>query len=331
MTELTRTVLDFQEKKKSLEDVFKRIAPIIYNYPRRSGRGGEDECGEFLLFFYSRMLRLLKNYSYKADSCFEAYLFLSMKYQYSSFYKRRVGNMNSFGNYDIEYTVTDNTHDTVNEEISEASVNPEMIVKNFHSLCSEKIRKKNVLQKRIMVLALMNCEFISEQETQICADVIGIDLKEFQGMIDTLRQKINSRDHRRQTIRKRRNAAMINLRSIQYKLHCQYFSNDERHILEQRERYYSHLLSNCRRQLRRICVKPMHSEVSEVTGLPEGTIHYTMAYFRRMYQNMSTGMILRMESTQDTMVSLKHDYSTGKQQPTQTERDTGDYSRNQHN
>ena len=62
MSALNTRVLDYQRTGAGLEELIDRLSPRIYYYPRHRPGLDEDDCGDFYVYFYPRLIRTLKHF-----------------------------------------------------------------------------------------------------------------------------------------------------------------------------------------------------------------------------------------------------------------------------
>ncbi|MFW6363207.1 MAG: hypothetical protein ACOC0D_05120 [Spirochaeta sp.] len=320
MTELTRTVLEYQRGNRSLQDVFRLAAPLIYYYPQRSRRGNEDSCGEFLLYFYKRMIRLLHRYEYRPDHCFDAYLHTSMRFQYSTFLRRHVLATECRENHQLDYTLLNSggsavpsslqpasrSHeDTITDETPEIG-NPVLLIERLHILCGNTPRRITTLKKRIMILALINCRTMTPGEISACAAAADAPVDDLSRMIDTLRQSIHERSRRSQALQRRRNRAFVELFVMQQRL--QRSIDPEEKQLMHRYCIRSHnKLKNARTQLQQVRNQPMHHEIAAMLGIPTGSVHSSIAYLKKVARSIEEKPQPVLEPPHLNMVCCSHE------------------------
>jgi hypothetical protein len=62
MEGLTKKVLAFQRSRDGLGALVEELSPRVYRYPRFKLGWDEDACGEFYLYFFPRLVRLLSRF-----------------------------------------------------------------------------------------------------------------------------------------------------------------------------------------------------------------------------------------------------------------------------
>ncbi len=70
---LNGRVLKFQKTGEGLKGIMSDLSRKIYRYPRSKPGSREDDCGDFYLFFYSRIARMLERFEDRGKP-FECYL-----------------------------------------------------------------------------------------------------------------------------------------------------------------------------------------------------------------------------------------------------------------
>lgn len=316
MTELTRTVLDYQQGKIGLQPVFRDIAPLIYYYPIRSCRGREDECGEFLLFFYHRLIRLLQKYTYSAKYSFEGYLFTSMRYQYSTFILRKSRQLECTENPDLAYSAYSNIQQSspdIVEDNGTRTHSPARIAERLHMITGCKQKRKKTIRKRITILVLMNLHTITIPEVEACARAAEISVKHLQDMIDRLKKKQSRRLERLEAARKRRNQAYVQLFMLQQKIQAADSNDTATAVLREQANRMRLILDNARKRIRTHKFQPLHHEIAEVMDIPKGSVHSSISYLRELAARIDDSLIDQLEASRSSMVYLDNENPNGNQ------------------
>ena len=85
---LTRRVLAFQRTGDGLQELIEDLALRIYHFPRIRRGCGEDDCGDFYLFFFPRLIKILGRFRDQGLP-FESYLHAVLGWQLRSYVRRR--------------------------------------------------------------------------------------------------------------------------------------------------------------------------------------------------------------------------------------------------
>ena len=83
-TDLTDAVKNYHRFQTDLKTVVDLVAVSVYFYPPIRNRWTEDECSEFLCYFYSRIPSMIKRFK-DQGSPFEALLKVAIQYQMKTF------------------------------------------------------------------------------------------------------------------------------------------------------------------------------------------------------------------------------------------------------
>ncbi|AFG37218.1 hypothetical protein [Spirochaeta africana] len=328
MTELTRVVLRYQRGQCGLHEVFRQTAPLIYSYPVRSRRGTEDDSGEFLLYYYRRLVRLLHRYQYRTNISFDAYLHTSLRYQYATFTKRRAAAMECHENPDLDSALGGEHqlyHDPRLQPQSGVLQKPGMLLERMHTLCGSATMRLASLRRRMAILVLMNAGTILPEEIALCSTAAGIETAELTRMVDTLRQQMNQRSQRAAMLRRRRNRAFVELFVLQQRLQRSCDPTEQKLLHSYCERSHTKLEAT-RRQLSQVRCQPMHREIAELLGIPVGSVHSSISAMRRLFRSPSTSPQV-LDVPRPCVLRLPHDRPVSNQQHPQDTRDTTDRAR----
>lgn len=83
MKSISKRVIEYQQSRLPSPHLFKDIMLFIYQYARRLHMG-EDEIGDFIVYFHQQIHRLIEMYQ-DVGSSFEAYLATHIKFQIRTF------------------------------------------------------------------------------------------------------------------------------------------------------------------------------------------------------------------------------------------------------
>jgi DNA-directed RNA polymerase specialized sigma24 family protein len=93
---LNGRVLRYQRSGKGLGQIVAELAPRIYHYPLSKRGFTEDDCGEYFLFVYPRLLRTLERFEDQGKP-FEWYLNSVLRWQLKEYRRRRYRREESWG------------------------------------------------------------------------------------------------------------------------------------------------------------------------------------------------------------------------------------------
>ncbi len=314
MTQLTQTVLAYQKGETKLQSIFEIAAPLIYYYPIRSRRGSEDECGEFLLFFHNRLIRLVHRFQKQEGKSFESYLYTAMRFQYTTFFSQKAQHSICCENHQLHHNLYENQHEEIHINLPEKIMDPQELILRLHKACGMKKNWHTLLQKRILILVLMNCTTIKKNAVSVCAKAANFPEERLHEMIDILTTRIEQQRERSNELRRRRNTAFVYLFTLQQKLNRTAVPQ-EKTELRQKIKKNRAILEQCRQQLTQYKNQPLQCEIARVLQISRGSVHVALNYLKRIslyFEKMDAKN--NIESGDTPVIQYAHDYFSGNKQ-----------------
>lgn len=308
MDELTRRVVSYQQSGEGLPDLVRDLSAATYRFPLRNRRCTEDDCGEFLLFVEARIATLVHRYDFRGVG-FESYLHSSLKWLLRTYLKRRDRRARQarllqryalWGDHACEVTDVGPMHEsTANrtgigcDDLPDPPTQPAALP---FGPWFQRVHRGGQSRRRVMIIALKACIYLSESDIEMVASLTGTDLEWLRDCWLRLRVRLNCRRHRYDVLRLRRNRLFVLLQSLHERIAC-CSEPQERLRLSQEAELTRGRLDRLRRRISRLPRCPTNQEIAEVTAIPKGTIDSTLYYAkRRLFPNQTPARSRSRES-----------------------------------
>ena len=274
MDDLTRRVVHYQISGTDFALVYAQITTIVYRFPQRKSRCTEDDCGEFLLFFQARINTVVKRFSYRGIS-FEAYLLANLKWQLRTYLRRRDHSCERVRVALRPLLWTD----TVLRE--DAGMAVHQAAPPF-AASQPRIRnpRSETDRRRLLIIVLKACLYVREAELPLIALALSCDTQWLRDCWLRLRLRLICRRSRSEELVTRRNRLYVTVYGIHHQL-SECCDEETRCLLHQELQLLQQRLARVRRQLSRVPHAPTNLEISEVTGIPKGTVDSSLYYAKR--------------------------------------------------
>lgn len=282
---MTHQVLVYQSSLGSGREESLRLSLMrdltlhIYSYPGRRHSLHEEDWSDFLLGFYGRIHDLLVNYRYQGPS-FWGYLNKVLEWQLLSYYRQAARFRQAEWVCERESII----------EYERSPVEQEYCLsqKMNHILSHPGLTpfRSSALRQRLLLLVLKNIVFIPEDEFASVFPLLGPDREEASEMRERLLSLMKRKFERKKRLETKRceNYSRLTLAEIRQSEETDVASVlrlDEKIIL------YKRRLKRLDRQLSRIPLYPSNEELSDLLGLPKGSVDsglfYLKSYLEKRY------------------------------------------------
>ncbi len=272
---LTQKILSFQHGKWCLGNILSDIRRISQNWLRHRKMWNAEQIDDFFDFIRPKLIRMIYRYQYSGTQ-FGRYLGKMLHFQLRSYLRdsntrdRNQRQLSKIERGDYQtilsgHQIRTGTEDEVWPEsmLPETCLDAESVAENL-SLSKnaipeqEHIRHLEAGTKRLLLLALKKVEFWDDGDIKRLSLYTGIPELHLLGMrMDAYSLNENSLE-RRDLLRQRRNSAYFKLW----------------HIDTTEEKRNKLLKSYCstQRQISKLLTSPSHKELSQITGIPKGTV-----------------------------------------------------------
>ena len=294
MTKLTREVLAYQTTGEGFDRLLRLISIRAYNYPK--GRNGfdEDDRGEFLLFFHSRIRSVVTSFIFYGKP-FEAYLASCLGWQLRSYAKqRRVRRDRRCASYEsvaLDAECVASSGEFAFERVTIQALEPERPTADQLPAATLGLKKlcrtpERCRARRILILAMYDVEHLTDARLEALANITGYPQSWLEACKNRLADRMRDRRDRSNALLTRRDAAYSSLRYYEKcKAEETLMSGYSRY--DRKARAMRTRLARARRAVDRCLLYPSHQDLSEVLGIPKGTIasslYYVKTAARRLY------------------------------------------------
>ena len=278
-TELTRAVKKYQKNEIEIKTVEDMVAVEIYNYPPMRRRWNEDECGDFLCHFYSRIRPMINRFK-DQGAPFEALLKVAVRFQMKSFglrlkEKRVKERVLTNGDFLEKSLLTETSRpaaqgESGGTELEEIPIQAEMV------------RKNEGIRRRLLFLIMREHERISDSFLTHFIFITGYNRGWVEDKLEKIKEMTRQALERKELCRRRKNTALFNI----YYLHEQlreYQPQTEKERLCAKIEKEIETIRRTEKAMARICSRPTHRQLSELLQVPKGTIDSGLYYLVRKY------------------------------------------------
>lgn len=278
MENLTEKVLRYQRTRSGLSEIMDDVAQRVYFFPRRKLGWDDDVCGEFYLFFYPRLVRLLDRFRDQGKP-FESYLCAVLAWQLRNFARERKRGERSWnvalriepGEWDLERQ---------GEPSERRQTSPEVLSASGSEIA--RIIRTSSDQRNLLFLILKCSRTLDEGRAAALADLAGVSKQRLVGLMRDLSHLRETRLERLETFRRRRNGAFSQVRLLETELQGE---PDER----RRDEITGRLVKARRRmksamaRMARVGLAPTNREISKILGIPKGTVDSGLYWLKKKF------------------------------------------------
>ncbi|MBN2655904.1 MAG: hypothetical protein JXR86_02515 [Spirochaetales bacterium] len=266
MESITEAVLRYQDTGEGYDSLVERISLIIYNYPDRIASLSEEDKCDFYLSFFTRIKGLINNFSYQGRA-FEALLIQTLKWHSISYLARQKKEKHLFAMEIREEEIR--LKDFLRTESGDRGTG-RMEIK----------LKNDASRKRLLFLVLMDTQNISDSEMERFSVISGYDLNWLLEKKDRINCMLHERSGRLSDLREKRNNYFSKMQYFQILL-SEEINPDKIRILKGKISSLKKRLEDTRKEIAKVPVRPTHSEIAELLGIPKGTVDSGLHYFRK--------------------------------------------------
>lgn len=289
---LNSLVAYYQNTGLGLAEILKRLSLRIYHYPLSKCRGSEDDCGEFYLFFYPRLLRTLKKFQDRGKP-FEWYFSSVLRWHYKEYCSQK-------RKEEIRWTVA---RDAVFWELPEPTTNSGRMTMressrgNVVAMDRWGGSREATYRRRVLFLALKNAHVLDDAAISWISRLSGTKEDNLVGMVEQLRANLYQRELRLHKLYMRQNKIFTKILLLQRDLIWEVDPARKTEIVLS----LSHLRARLRaqqRKIRGVKLRPSNREIAELLKIPKGTVDTSLFWFRKQLRerisNRDTGQTPRL-------------------------------------
>jgi len=270
---LTEKVLQYQRTRSGLSDLMNDVARKVYLYPRRRLGWDDDACGEFYLFCYSRLVRLLDRFRDQGKP-FESYLCSVLGWQLRNFARdRKKGERCWNVSLRLEPGKTV-THDE--EPRLDGGASPLLAL---DSRIGRHIQTPTD-RRNFLFFILKSSRHIGPEKCPALADLAGVPVDRLERLLADLRQGRAHREARLDSFRRRRNAAFCQVRLLETELATE-TDGGKREALSARLRKARTRMHCAMDRMARVGLAPTNKEIACILDVPKGTVDSGLYWLKK--------------------------------------------------
>ena len=275
MESLNTLVAYYQNTGLGLAEIMKCLALRIYNYPLGKRQASEDDCGEFYLFFYPRLIRTLERFQDRGKP-FEWYFNSVLHWHYKVYCARKRK----------EQTRWAVARNVLFWELPEPG--SETLLPNPDVCSGQKVipldrfggSRESTCRKRILLLALKNARQLDDNAVSWISQLTGVKEEHLIGMIERLRANLYKREIRLHKLYRRQNKIFTKIfllqRDLLWEVDPEIKASLALSLCELRR-----TLRSVQGKIRRVRLHPSNREIAELLQIPKGTIDTSLYWLRR--------------------------------------------------
>ena len=278
MESLNSLVAYYQNTGLGLAEILNRLSLRVYNYPLGKFRASEDDCGEFYLYFYPRLLRTLSRFRDRGKP-FEWYFNSVLRWHYKAYCARKRKEQ-------VKWTAAKNA---LFWELPVLA--PALPAECPAAPGTGRYRKiipvdclagsrEATSRRRILLLALKNAGQLDQSVLPWISGLTGIAEDHLAGLVERLRANLYKRELRLHSLYQRQNRILAKVFLLQYDL-VQEFDPARRSELALSLADARGKLRSVQRTIRRTRLHPSNREIAELLGIPKGTVDTSLYWLRR--------------------------------------------------
>ena len=286
MESLNSLVAYYQNTGLGLGEIVKRLSLRIYNYPIGKFQSEEDDCGEFYLYFYPRLLRSLGRYQDRGKP-FEWYFNSVLCWHYKMYCarKRRERSRLAVARNALIWEPA--------EPVVQVYPQADVCESGWKIIPIDRFggSRYATCRKRVLFLALKNARQLNDAALAGISAFTGVEEGDLASMVERLRASLYRRELCLHKLYRRRNKAFTRILLLQRQL----LWESEPEIKAQIAVSVCELqavLQSLYRRIRRIRLHPSNREIAELLRIPKGTVDTSLYWLRRRLREESAGSVL---------------------------------------
>ena len=264
-------------------ELVEAVSLYVYKFPSRNYNWNEDECSDFYIYFYPKILRMIDKFELNSIP-FEVYLKKTLKMQIKTFAARRTEEtaesriLRHKEFWPGEYSVQ-NMHCCENIGDYETPSAGMLISEKLCALKNSGIIKSRSHKKRILMLGLKHINTLEEKDVSEIIELSGCDSLWFKSSKQKLTESILMRVERRQKLIERKNRFFCRL----YYLHEKYAAetaDTEKDRISGEICKVKNRIETLAERIKKISSHPTHRDIADVMKIPKGSVDSGLYYLR---------------------------------------------------
>jgi hypothetical protein len=243
------------------------LALKIYAYPRLKPGLNEDDCGDFYLYYYPKLLSILARYEDRGTP-FHHYLNKSLKWELRRYIRNKKKNRLILGKHFLR-DIWQETALSLPGPGEQISIEPEPPLP--FDLDQNGRIKSQAERKQALFHSLAHSLYLTGEHVDRLAVLTGMGRDWIQGVVDVLNQGMRGNQYRRSCLITRINRLFFGIRSLEQMMDRGY-PREIRESVAKKTGRMRHLLNRAIRRFSRIKLTASFRKIAQATGFPRGTI-----------------------------------------------------------
>ncbi len=280
---LKERVLYYQQTGIGLQDIICHLAPKIYHFPKSKHGSKEDDCGEFFVYFYPRLIRTVRKFRDQGKP-FEWYFNSVLCWQYRSYSRKHWREEMSWGLIARAAIWAGNAVLALDPEIEVSCRTVSVIKKLFDTDRTGRIRKE-VHRKCFLFWILKYARRIDSEVIGRIHQLTGYEENWLDDVVEELRLRKEPQEERLMSLTERVNRTFCRARLLEERLS----SERDREMI----RRYSealirakHSIDLTRSKISRIPLSPSNRQIGEVLDVPKGTVDSSLYSLKKKLKEL---------------------------------------------
>jgi RNA polymerase sigma factor (sigma-70 family) len=299
---LNERVLAYQHTGEGLEELVRQLSARIYRYPRHRPGLDEDDCGEFYIYFYPRLIRTVENFREQGKP-FEHYLNAVLRWQLQSYLRRKNRDKRSralicrpaFWDQPGERRAAeDSPWDDVPGKVppgeKQAKEDPRFPGVHFPDVPTAQapfpfmgpggVMKTDSDRRRFLLMLLKNMQFLDARELEMGFSFCGYPADELAAITAKLKERLAGKEARLAFLRTRRNRAFFKLGLLEEELSVTPEAAEKERLRACLVKTRA-TLRLAQQRLARTPRCPTNRDLAEVLDLPKGTVDTSLYWLKK--------------------------------------------------
>lgn len=266
---LSEKVLHFQKTGEDYHSLLRDLYLKIYRYPRKKYGLSEDDCGNFYLYFFPQIKRIIHSYK-KSDTSFTTYFNSVLFWKFRTYLKLKIKSW-----YSWETSISDDLWqpmhkgETVKNILIKISHN-DYLADLFMINKNGKINDESA-KRQLLILMLKKVKDLYLEDIIHLSGITGYDVSWLMEVVESLKSTLIQNFSRLKKFRERRNMAFWRLKFIE-----QQVKKETDQLRKNRLKVKSERAKKTMKQamvdISRIRLSPTHAKIAAILNMPKGTI-----------------------------------------------------------
>ena len=276
-SDLTSQVLSFQRTGAGYTSLVTTVSLYCYHYPRWRYRWSNDECSDFYVYFYPKMVRMLSDFT-DVGKPFESYLVSVLRWQLRVF-------ANLKRQREVEWNLSRSNE--LWEECADIVTDHGSCAPQPQDDIPSRTDGGVVFKKRLLLAALKQVSDLGDREITRLAAVTGYEQTWIADIVSQLRDNLQSKQEKLRLIRQRRNAAFCRVRMLEQQLAGEVETDRCRRLTEKLRRA-RRAMANATSSIQRLKLSPSNRQIAQALGVPKGTVDSALYWLKRKASTLYT-------------------------------------------